>query len=179
MAEWRAGSEIYNITLTSVRPPRSQLMITPHSTPLVLLLLCVMRYRSETDCSQLRCPACPAFPACRMSYVICPLRPPQAVPDSSYGDFKLAVDYVGDAARIYFGERLLTDNWYSGYKGEGAMEVGLNYLAGENQGLLDAGTILSLWILPLKKSELETKTYLQKRLWPSFPTGEADPSVLR
>jgi len=114
-----------------------------------------------------------------MSYVICPLRPPQAVPDSSYGDFKLAVDYVGDAARIYFGERLLTDNWYSGYKGEGAMEVGLNYLAGENQGLLDAGAILSLWILPLKKSELETKTYLQKRLWPSFPTGEADPSVLR
>ena len=31
---------------------------------------------------------------------------------------------------------LLTDNWYSGYRGEGAMEVGLTYLAGENPGLL-------------------------------------------
>lgn len=46
----------------------------------------------------------------------------QAIPATG-GDYKLHVDYVGDAARIYFGERCLTDNWQSGYKGAGAMEV--------------------------------------------------------
>ena len=39
---------------------------------------------------------------------------------------------------------LLTDNWYSGYRGEGAMEVGLTYLAGENPGLLVSSAALFL-----------------------------------
>ena len=91
----------------------------------------------------------------------------QAIPAS--GDYKLAVDYVGDAARIYFGERCLTDNWQSGYKGEGAMEVGLNYLAGENEGLLEKGAQLSLWILPITQADLSSPhIYLQRRLWPDF-----------
>jgi len=96
---------------------------------------------------------------------------PDATPAQG-GDYRLSIDYVGDSARVYFGGRLLTDNWYSGYSGDGAMEVGLNYLAGENPGLLAAGASLELWILPLKKSDLLRDIYLQERLWPAF--GEDD-----
>ena len=80
---------------------------------------------------------------------------------------------IGDSARVYFGERCLTDNWYSGYKGEGAMEVGLSYLAGENPGLLSAGATLQLWVLPLKQTDLENDVYLQERLWPDFGGKDA------
>jgi hypothetical protein len=61
---------------------------------------------------------------------------------------RLLIDYVGDSARLYFGSRLLTDNWQSGYSGKdgGGMEVGLNYLAGENPGLLEKGAQLQLWV---------------------------------
>ena len=99
------------------------------------------------------------------------------------GDFRLVVDYVGDAARVYFNKRLLTDNWYSAYDpmDEGALEVGLNYLAGENPGLLLAGAALDVWVLPLKRSSLEHLVYLQNgsnpvgsgALWPDFQGQDA------
>ena len=90
------------------------------------------------------------------------------------GDYKLAIDYDGDAARLYFGGRCLTDNWQSGYKGEGAMEVGLNYLAGENPGLLQKGAQLSLWILPITRADLARPLiWLEPRLWPDFGGKES------
>ena len=55
---------------------------------------------------------------------------------------------------MYFGDRLLTDNWFSGYpypNGDGALEVGITYLAGENPGLLQPGAELRVLILPIKK----------------------------
>ena len=55
---------------------------------------------------------------------------------------------------MYFGDRLLTDNWFSGYpypNGDGALEVGITYLAGENPGLLQSGAELRVLILPMKK----------------------------
>ena len=67
------------------------------------------------------------------------------------GDFRLLIDYVGDCARVYHNGRLLTDNWYSAYTAEGGMEVGLNYLAGENPGLLLEATKLELWYSFSKK----------------------------
>eukprot|EP01043_Picozoa_sp_COSAG02_P033225 COSAG02_NODE_2259_length_9330_cov_25.813455_7_plen_586_part_00 len=87
------------------------------------------------------------------------------------GDYRLLIDYVGDCARLYFGSRLLTDNWQSGYSGKdgGGMEVGLNYLSGENAGLLKKGAQLQLWILPITKYDLSSPNiYLQPRLWPKF-----------
>lgn len=94
----------------------------------------------------------------------------EAVPTTG-GDYRLLIDYVGDSARIYFGSRLLTDNWQSGYSGKdgGGMEVGLNYLAGENPGLLEKGAQLQLWVLPLTQYDLsKPHIYLQPRLWPDF-----------
>ena len=92
-------------------------------------------------------------------------------------ELTLAIDYQGDAARVYYKDRLLTDNWYSGYRGDGALQVGLTYLAGENPGILEDGAELSLWVLPLKKSTLqpaadpgvpEGKVFLQQAFWPDF-----------
>ena len=107
-------------------------------------------------------------------------------------ELTLAIDYAGDAARIYYKDRLLTDNWFSGYRGDGAMEVGLTYLSGENPGMLlvmmmllllhllllllmrlllrlvlvlQDGAVLELWILPLKKSTIALNT--------TAPEGEA------
>jgi hypothetical protein len=83
---------------------------------------------------------------------------------------------------VYFKDRLLTDNWFSGYVSEGAMEVGLAYLSEENPGLLEDGAVLTLLIL-LKKSTLdgtalkgEGSVFLQKSFWPNFGGNE---SVLR
>jgi hypothetical protein len=103
--------------------------------------------------------------------------------DNQTTELVLAIDYAGDAARVYFKDRLLTDNWFSGYVSEGAMEVGLTYLSEENPGLLEDGAVLTLLILPLKKSTLdgtalkgEGSVFLQKSFWPDFG-GNA--SVLR
>eukprot|EP01065_Artemidia_motanka_P007610 TRINITY_DN137_c2_g1_i1.p1 TRINITY_DN137_c2_g1~~TRINITY_DN137_c2_g1_i1.p1 ORF type:complete len:915 (+),score=325.46 TRINITY_DN137_c2_g1_i1:66-2747(+) len=92
------------------------------------------------------------------------------------GELRLAVDYEADAARIYLGDTLLTDNWMSGYKGDGAMEVGLTYLAGENPGLQSEHLNLTLKVLPLRKDALQKNVFIQQRLWPDFGT---DSSVLR
>merc|ERR1712232_249368 len=67
---------------------------------------------------------------------------------------RLAIRYRGDAARLYAGEVLLTDNWFTGYKGDGQMEVGLSYLAGEVPSLLSAAVNLTLHVLPLRKDTL-------------------------
>jgi len=94
---------------------------------------------------------------------------------------RLLIDYVGDSARLYFGSRLLTDNWQSGYSGKdgGGMEVGLNYLAGENPGLLEKGAQLQLWVLPITEYDLSAPhIYLQPRLWPKFD-GAGGGSVLK
>merc|ERR1711871_1650728 len=72
----------------------------------------------------------------------------------------LAVDYEGDAARIYYKGRLLTDNWFSGYNGDGAMQVGITHLADENPGILEDGAQLQLWVLPLSRTSLESKVFL-------------------
>jgi hypothetical protein len=49
------------------------------------------------------------------------------------------------------------------------LQVGLNYLAGENPGLLEEGARLSLWILPITKADLaKPHIYMQPRLWPDF-----------
>ena len=102
-------------------------------------------------------------------------------------ELTLAIDYAGDAARVYYKDRLLTDNWYSGYRGDGALEVGLTYLAEENPGILTDGSVLELWILPLKKSTINlhenttdggAKVFLQQDYWPSFDgVGTGDNQV--
>ena len=83
---------------------------------------------------------------------------------------QLSVDYTGDAARLLYGDRLLTDNWYSGYEPlVGGFEVGLSYLADENDpGLLQDGTNLTLLVLPLNRSALEDNVFLQSKYWPAF-----------
>lgn len=43
--------------------------------------------------------------------------------NASATEIRLNIDYEADAARVYYGNRLLTDNWYSGFKGDGACEV--------------------------------------------------------
>lgn len=61
------------------------------------------------------------------------------------------------------------------------MEAGLHYLAGENPGMLDAGATLELWILPIKRSDLQKQIYLQngsnpagtENLWPDFGGKES------
>jgi len=86
--------------------------------------------------------------------------PPQST------ELRLAVNYKGDAARFYYKGKLLTDNWWSGYIGDGAMEVGLSYLADEN--MLSGEVTFELHILPLLKDSLNTVIFIQKRLWPDF-----------
>ena len=83
----------------------------------------------------------------------------------------LAFDYAGDAARVYYKDRLLTDNWFSGYRGDGQLEVGISYLAGENTGLLDPDAELTVLILPLKESTLGKDVWLQPRLYPTFDSA--------
>eukprot|EP00947_MAST-08B_sp_MAST-8B-sp1_P003902 g3902.t1 len=99
-------------------------------------------------------------------------------------DVILAVDYVGDAARLYLGDRLLTDNWFSGYAAGpvdpatgdptpgGGMQLGLTQLDDEHGGrLLQDGAALTLLVLPLKKASLEDNIFLQRRFWPDYRPG--------
>ena len=102
-------------------------------------------------------------------------------------ELTLAIDYAGDAARVYYKDRLLTDNWFSGYRGDGALEIGLTYLEEENPGILADGSVLELWILPLKKSTIdlhenttdgEPQVFLQQDYWPNFDeVGAGDNQV--
>jgi hypothetical protein len=99
--------------------------------------------------------------------------------DTSKTELILAIPYQGDALRVYYKDKLLTDNWYSGYSSEqGGAVVGLSYLADENPGLLADGTELTLMILPLKKESLEADVFLQKRLWPDFGSGSTNGSAV-
>ena len=83
-------------------------------------------------------------------------------------EWRLRVDYAGDAARVLFEDRLLTDNWYTGYETSGGLEVGLSFLADENPGLLGGTTTLRLLVLPLQKKALEDNVFLDEKLWPAF-----------
>ena len=84
-------------------------------------------------------------------------------------ELRFAIDYAADAARLYLGDRLLTDNWLSGYYGsDGAMEAGLSYLSAELPALLLPGTTLRLLLLPLRKASLQKNIWLQPALWPNF-----------
>ena len=71
-------------------------------------------------------------------------------------------------------DRLLTDNWYSGYQGDGNLQIGVTFLSEENLGLLSNGSELTVLVLPLKKATLdgtaphEAQVFLQEQLWPQF-----------
>ena len=53
--------------------------------------------------------------------------------DTNKTELILAIPYEGDALRVYYKDKLLTDNWFSGYTSEqGGAVVGLSYLADEN-----------------------------------------------
>ena len=104
------------------------------------------------------------------------------------------LNYTGDAARVFYGrigrplacrrpfgqsltrlppppgDRLLTDNWYTGYKDDGALQVGLTYLA-EEVGLplgSDTPFTLQLHVLPLKKETLPNLVYMNPEGIPPF-----------
>eukprot|EP00944_MAST-04C_sp_MAST-4C-sp1_P010268 g10268.t1 len=81
----------------------------------------------------------------------------------------MGIDYAGDAGRIMFEGKLLTDNWFSGYRPtEGGFEVGLSYLSHEHPGLLKNGANMTLLVLPMNRSALENNVFLQKVYWPKF-----------
>ena len=69
----------------------------------------------------------------------------------------MKIDYIGDVARLYAGERLLDDNFYNG----AAWEVGLKRFASE-----DMGRGLKLEVLPLREN---APIYLPAHAWPPFP----------
>ena len=72
-----------------------------------------------------------------------------------------------------FQDRCLTDNWFSGYEGDSSMQLGLDYLAGENPTIFSAN--LTLLVMPLKQASLEDDVFIQKAWWPAFgPDGIAD-----
>jgi hypothetical protein len=48
----------------------------------------------------------------------------------------------------------------------------LTYLGGENAGLLEDGSVLTVLVLPLQKTTLETNVFLQPQLWPVFDQEE-------
>jgi len=86
-------------------------------------------------------------------------------------ELRLAVQYDGDSARFLFNDKLLADNWFSGYdEGAGQMEVGLSYLSEENPGLLlTASTVhCTLKLLPLNKKVIDSRIYIQSGHWPKF-----------
>ena len=84
-------------------------------------------------------------------------------------ELRLAFDYAADCARVYLGDTLLTDNWFSGYYGsDGTLEVGLTYLSGELPSLIANGTVLRLLLLPIQKATLQKRIWLQPAHWPDF-----------
>ena len=111
-----------------------------------------------------------ADPKCPVSQDTCARFQPAAKMQQSNVDLRLGVDYHADSARVYLEKRCLTDNWFSGYVGDGQLQVGLDYLAGENPGIWS--TNLTLLMLPIKKSSLENHVFLQKALWPDFGTAD-------
>ena len=111
-----------------------------------------------------------ADPKCPVSQDTCARFQPAAKMQQSNVDLRLAIDYHADSARVYLDKRCLTDNWYSGYAGDGQLQLGLDYLAGENPGIWS--TNLTLLMLPLKKTSLEQHVFLQKVLWPDFGTAD-------
>ncbi len=76
-------------------------------------------------------------------------------------DYLLGISYVGDVARVYCGDTLLTDNFYNG----NVFEIGLRRYAPE---IYQKG--LTLKILPLKK---DAPIYLQKEARPDFGSAES------
>ena len=85
--------------------------------------------------------------------------PPKALDGLS--DLFLKIDYIGDVARLYAGERFLDDNFYNGT----AWEVGLKRVGSED---LERG--LKLEVLPLREN---APVYLPADAWPPFPpSGE-------
>jgi hypothetical protein len=83
--------------------------------------------------------------------------PPDALDGLS--NLYLQIEYVGDVARLYAGERLLDDNFYNGT----TWEIGLKQFASEG---LARG--LNLKILPLREN---APIYLPGSAWPPFPPG--------
>jgi beta-galactosidase len=79
------------------------------------------------------------------------------------GPFKtfLQVDYAGDAARAYIGDRLVDDDFYYGR----TWTIGLNRFAPE---VLERGLVLKF--LPLRK---DSPIYLPPERWPKFGEKEA------
>nr|WP_321519243.1 beta-galactosidase [uncultured Bacteroides sp.] len=71
-------------------------------------------------------------------------------------DLYLSFPYTGDVARIYLGDKLLTDNFYNGKP----FELGLKRYAPDIYH-----QILSIRILPLRK---DAPIYLPKSAWPDF-----------
>lgn len=73
----------------------------------------------------------------------------------------LVVDYVGDVARAYLGDKLVADDFYNGR----AWEIGLRRFAPE---VLERG--LTLCFLPLRKG---APVYIEKEFWPDFAGRES------
>ncbi|SHF33032.1 beta-galactosidase [Dysgonomonas macrotermitis] len=85
-------------------------------------------------------------------------------------DIYLKLPYLGDVARIYSDDKLLTDNFYNGKD----FEVGLNWFFSnevmENNPHNNRIKILRFEILPLRKS---TPIYIQEQYRPSFGSNES------
>jgi hypothetical protein len=76
-------------------------------------------------------------------------------------DAFLRIQYAGDVARLYAGQRLLADDFYKGT----TWEIGLKRFAAEA-----LGKNLELKVMPLRK---DAKIYLPHTAWPQFPpSGE-------
>jgi beta-galactosidase len=93
------------------------------------------------------------------------------IPPAETTDLRLWVRYFGDSARFYANATgvLLTDNWFTGYSGDGEMQVGLSYLQAEAG--LTGSSEYDLYILPLKESTLQTNVFIENNLWPPFDDG--------
>ncbi|WP_321437460.1 beta-galactosidase [uncultured Bacteroides sp.] len=79
----------------------------------------------------------------------------------SQRDLYLCIPYVGDVARIYLGNKLLTDNFYNGKP----FELGLKRYASDIYS-----KELTISILPLSK---DAPIYLPKQAWPDFKGTES------
>ena len=80
---------------------------------------------------------------------------PQVAP-AKPDDLFLRINYVGDVANLYLGQRLLADNYYKGTP----WEIGLKRFLPEA-----SRQPLELKVLPLRK---DAPIYLPKDAWPKF-----------